>query len=77
MIEYIALGLVIIKYALDYIAPRTKTKWDDRAEAVMDELPLPSLPEAAKAAADKAMGPADPVSKPVEGFGTARDHRKP
>lgn len=79
MLEYITLGLVLLKYALDYIAPKTKNKYDDKARDVADLLPLPSLPSAAKAAKDQfekdiAEDPATP--KMVTGFGMARDHRK-
>jgi hypothetical protein len=78
MLEYITLGLVLLKYALDYIAPRTKNKVDDKADEVLDLLPLPSLPDAAKAAKDQYEKDTSdaPASKPVEGFGVARDHRK-
>lgn len=72
MLEWITLGLVIAKYVLDFVAPRTKNKVDDKAKSVTDNLPLPSLPEALDAATKKAPAP---VAKPVEGFGMARDHR--
>ena len=54
MLDYITLALVVIKYALDFIAPRTKNKVDDTARDVADKLPLPSLPSAAQAAAEQA-----------------------
>jgi hypothetical protein len=62
MMEWIALGLVIAKIVLDFVAPRTKTKADDIARDVLAK--LPPLP-------------ATPVAKPVEGFATdtSRDHR--
>lgn len=78
MLEYITLGLVVLKYVLDYVAPRTKTKVDDKLKQATDVLPLPSLPDAAKKAAEqmqKNEKPATPA-KEVTGFGMARDHRK-
>lgn len=80
MLEYITLGLVLLKYALDYIAPRTNNKVDDKGKEVLDMLPLPSLQDAAKSAKDQydkdtSDAPKPVGSKQVEGFGTARDHR--
>ena len=54
MLEYITLGLVVLKYVLDYVAPRTKNKWDDKGKDVMDVLPLPGIQKAAEDAAHKA-----------------------
>ena len=69
--EYVTWGtlfLVVAKYVLDFVAPRTKNKTDDKAKKVLDALPLPTLP----AAAEKVL----PASgQPVRGFGVARDHR--
>lgn len=67
MLEWITLGLVIAKYVLDYVAPRTKTKVDDKFRDVADQLPLPSLPKAVEDATRKA--PA------TQGGVTVRDHR--
>lgn len=79
MLTYITLGLVLLKYALDYVAPKTKTKVDDEVRDTLDLVPLPSLPQAAKDAADKAGIKMQDGSAPVVGFGpndqTARDHR--
>lgn len=78
MLTYITLGLVLLKYALDYIAPKTKTKVDDKVKDALDLAPLPSLPQAAKNAADQAGIKMQDNSAPVVGFGpgqTARDHR--
>lgn len=65
----IAMILVVAKIALDYVAPRTKNKVDDKAKKIVDKanelapLVKPLFPKA--------------DSKPVEGFATnsSRDHR--
>ena len=64
------LALVVFKYVLDFVAPRTKNKADDKVRDAVDKLPLPSLPDAAKE-----VMPKDPTSTQVRGFGVARDHR--
>lgn len=76
MLTYITLGLVILKYVLDYVAPRTKTKIDDVARDTLDAVPLPPLMDAAEKAAKQAGVMKDPP-KPVTGFATTsdRDHR--
>jgi hypothetical protein len=68
----IALILVLAKTALDYIAPRTKTKADDKARDAVGRA-QEFLP-AAKALAGVAAKPATPT-KEVTGFGMGRDHR--
>lgn len=68
----IALVLVVAKTILDYVAPRTKTKADDKARDAVGKA-QEFLP-AAKAVVD-ATKPATPA-KEVTGFGMARDHRK-
>ena len=75
MLTYITLGLVILKYVLDYVAPKTSNKVDDGARDVMNKLPLPSLTDAAKAAAAKAEKPkpAEPAPAPAPMGFTARD----
>lgn len=79
MLTYITLGLVVLKYVLDYVAPKTKTKVDDKVRDEMAKLPLPSLPTAAAEAAKEAgIKMEKPSAAPVVGFGpgqTARDHR--
>jgi hypothetical protein len=68
----IALILVVAKTVLDYVAPRTKNKTDDKVRdgvAKAQEF----LP-AAKALADATKTKAQATQ--VTGFGTARDHRK-
>ncbi len=75
MVEYIALGLVVLKYVLDYLAPKTKTKADDVARDVMSHLPLPSIQDAGKAALDKATKPERKAPEP--GSVPSRDHRVP
>ena len=70
MLDIIAVALGAISMVLHFVAPRTKTKADDKALEVVDK-------------AAKAVGAIKPLvtlkppapSKPVEGFGTARDHR--
>ena len=68
----IALVLVLAKTVLDYVAPRTKTKVDDKARDAVGK--AQELLPAAKAISDAAK-PATPA-KEVTGFGMARDHRK-
>lgn len=68
----IALVLVIAREVLNYIAPKTKTKVDDKIRDGANALPLPSLHDAIHQVTDKDK---PPVAKPVEGFGVARDHR--
>ena len=70
----IALVLVIAKTALDYIAPRTKNKVDDKARDAVGK--AQELLPAAKAVIDATQKAPAPAAKQVEGFGMARDHRK-
>lgn len=65
----IALLLTVAHITLSYIAPKTKSKWDDRALTAVKaaQTVMPAVkPDAQKPA---------PASAPVAGFGVARDHR--
>jgi hypothetical protein len=64
----IALALTVAHIVLSYVAPRTKTKYDDYARDAVG-VAKTALPNA------KTPSPAAPVAKQVEGFGMARDHR--
>lgn len=74
------LALVIVGAGklLDYVAPRTKTKVDDKIREgfgyVVGLLPFVKPDLAAKVNEAKAE-PAKEMARKVEGFGTARDHR--
>lgn len=68
----IALCLTVAHIVLAYIAPKTKTKGDDTALAVVKK--AQEMLPAAKAVADAAKPTSTPRAE-VEGFGRARDHR--
>jgi ferric-dicitrate binding protein FerR (iron transport regulator) len=75
----IALVVVGAGKLLDYVAPRTKTTVDDKVRGAF-QWALGFLPFVNKRLADevgKAQSePPVVVASQVEGFGTARDHRK-
>lgn len=75
------LALIIVAggKVADYVAPRTKNKWDDRIrDGIQWALRLlPIVNKRMGDAVDKAgKEPPQEVARKVEGFGTARDHRK-
>lgn len=75
----IALIVVAAGKVLDYVAPRTKTTMDDKIREVV-QYGLGFLPFVNKKLADKVdeakQEPPVVVARKVDGFGTARDHRK-
>lgn len=75
----IALITVAAGKLLDYVAPRTKTKVDDKIRDGF-QWALGLLPFVNKQLADKVADaekePAVVVAREVQGFGSARDHRK-
>ncbi len=71
MLEWITFGLIVAKIVLDFVAPKTKTKVDDKARDAVGKaqelLPMASM--VVKATTD---------SKATRGFTPqdSRDHRK-
>lgn len=75
----IALALFVASKVLDYVAPKTKTKVDDKAREAVHWL-IPLLPAAKEAKAARATASAPEANKPapapqaVTGL-NVRDHR--
>lgn len=70
----IALILTVAHIALDYIAPKTKTKADDKALSVVKKAQELMPIAQSMAGSDKPKAEATPTTQ-VVGFGAARDHR--
>lgn len=71
MFEYVTFGMTVLSLILHFIAPKTKSKVDDKIAEGVDKV-APVVPMLKPLFPD-ASGP-----KPVEGFPTdsTRDHRK-
>lgn len=70
MLDYVAIFLSAASMVLHFLAPRTKTKVDDKLADAVDV-----AQKATSAIKPLVTLKAAPASKPVEGFGVARDHR--
>jgi hypothetical protein len=63
----LALGLVLARELLFFVAKRTKNTVDDKAADIARQLPLPSMHDAIHTVIDKKAAPRPPATTTVEG----------